>query len=168
MIRCIKFEKFLDNGSTKPFLANCDRGESWVVKAYFQANDSTPFILKSIFNEFISGALANIIGLPWPKVDIIQLDSQILKQLKKAKFEILSEWAVGIKYISDLQTYKPSKEDPDKTTECIRELFPFQFLKIPVMAIKRHGSVDKDWRTIRLNSQCVKFRILKLNQIIEN
>lgn len=159
MIRCIKFEKLLNNGSTRPFLAYCDRGESWVVKAYAHSHKSTPLLLKPIFNEFISGALANIIDLPWPKVDIIQLDSQILKQLKKAKFEILSEWAVGIKYISDLQTYKPSKEDLDKTPECIRELFPqlemqssfygksvfdnlvkFQDMKFNTLAIQSNGS----------------------------
>ena len=159
MIRCIKFEKFLDNGSTKPFLANCGRGESWVVKAYFQANDSTAFILKSIFNEFISGAIANIIDLPWPKVDIIQLDSQIFEQLEKVKFDILSELAVGIEYINELQIYNPSKEELSNTTESIRELFPqlemqnsfygksvfdnlvkFQDTKYNTLAIKPDGS----------------------------
>jgi len=124
MIRCIKFEKLLDNGSTIPFLASCDRGESWVVKAHAHSHNSTRLLLKPIFNEFISGTLANIIDLPWPKVDIVQLDTQILKQLKEAKFEILSEWAVGIKYIPDLQPYRPSKDDLDKMAECIRQLFP--------------------------------------------
>jgi len=159
MISCIKFEKLLDNGSTIPFLARCDRGESWIVKAHAHSHNSKPLLLKPIFNEFISGALANIIDLPWPKVDIVQLDSQILKQLKEAKFEILSEWAVGIKYISGLQTYKPSKEDLDKTAECIWQLFPqlemqnsfygksvfdnlvkFQDLKYNTLAIQSDGS----------------------------
>ena len=63
-----------------------------------------------MFNEYVAGRLANLIGLPWPTVRIAELAPQTINQLKQADFPVKSKWAVGLKYIQGLAPFKIGPE----------------------------------------------------------
>ena len=104
LIRCTNFQRFLPKGATRPFLCSAEDGRLYVVKA--QGN---PLGSKVLLNEYVTGVLANCIGLSWPNVRIVQLSKDIIHKLRERDFEVESELAVGIEYIEGLQEINQPK-----------------------------------------------------------
>lgn len=73
----------------------------YVIKAH-----GNPLGLKVLFNEYITGVLANEIGLNWPNVRIVQLSQRVIDELDRNNFRVISKWAVAIEYIRSLQEIK--------------------------------------------------------------
>ncbi|MDA2920511.1 hypothetical protein MYX76_13640 [Desulfobacterota bacterium AH_259_B03_O07] len=117
---CVEFDRFLRCGSTRPFLARDEQNIQWVIKAH-----GNPLGVKTIFNEFVAGSLANKIELPWPDISLVQLAPRVITDLNKLGFRVHSEWAVGIKYITDLRKVKmPSTGSNIRHSNLIPKLFP--------------------------------------------
>ena len=125
-MRCISFERFLPKGATRPFLARTEQEDVYVIKAH-----GNPLGTKALFNEYIAGLLAKEIDLPWPDVHVVRLSHEIIEILNQNDFKVLSEWAMGIKYIEGLKevTWPPNinNSDPnfaEQNGEYIMSLFP--------------------------------------------
>lgn len=101
------FVCFLPQGSSRPFIAKDDRERIWVVK--FHGN---PLGTKSSFNEFVSGSLANAIGLPWPIVKIATLSDATLGHLVESGYEPKAKDAVAIEFIDGLLPVELPKSGP--------------------------------------------------------
>ena len=95
---CLKFEKFLPKGATRPFLSTAKNKRLYVVKAH-----GNPLGSKVLFNEYITGNLAKEIGLNWPNVQIVQLSHRVIDDLEQSDYEVLSKWAVGIEFFEGLE-----------------------------------------------------------------
>ena len=89
-------KQFLD-GSTKPFLALSNIGKSVVVKALLQPTKG-----KILFNEFVSGSLANQIGLPWPQTSLATLSPLSIEWLKGQSIHVSSPDCVAMNFIENL------------------------------------------------------------------
>ena len=89
-------KQFLD-GSTKPFLALSNMGKSVVVKALLQPTKG-----KILFNEFISGSLANQIGIPWPQTSLATLSPLSIEWLKEQSIHVSSPDCVAMNFIENL------------------------------------------------------------------
>lgn len=125
-MRCIRFKGFLSKGATRPFLAKTEQENVYVVKAH-----GNPLGTKALFNEYIAGLLAKEIGLAWPDVRIVRLSHEIIEILNQNDFKILSEWAVGIKYIEGLKEItwpeNVNYSDPnfaERNAQYLMSLFP--------------------------------------------
>lgn len=125
-IRSSKFEGFISRGATKPFIVEDDAGDKWVVKAL-----GNPFGTQAIFNEYVAGSLATLIGLPWPRPFIVELSPDVLETLRNNKFNVTSKFAVGAEYIRGLKpidfpdhlhVFDPNFKSDNATF--IRQLFP--------------------------------------------
>jgi hypothetical protein len=93
-----KFINFIESGATKPFVVENDNGQKWVVKAL-----GNPFGTQAVFNEYVVGALARFIDLPWPKTSLIDLSKEIIKTLGDNNLSVTSSIAVGAEYIYGLK-----------------------------------------------------------------
>lgn len=97
-VHCIGFEGRLPSGASRPLLCR-DRGDHlWVVKVH-----GNPLGTKSIYNEFVAGSLARELGLPWPEVAIVELSPDVRVQVKQEGIELLSKWAVGLRFIRGIE-----------------------------------------------------------------
>jgi hypothetical protein len=113
----------MGRGASRPFLARSDQDELLVVKPHAQAYEKTALFTKPLFNEFVCSSLARTIGLPWPDVSIVLLETELINQLKQVGFSILSEWAVGLSYIPGLKPYLPLR-DSGENAKHMNDLFP--------------------------------------------
>jgi len=89
-------KKVLD-GSTNPFLALSNSGESVVIKALLE-----PRMGKILFNEYISGSLANQIGLPWPQTFLATLSPSSMEWLQGQSIQVVSPDCVATNFIDNL------------------------------------------------------------------
>jgi len=124
-MKCIKFERFLPIGATRPFIARDSDSNKWVIK--FIGN---PLGTKAVFNELITSILANSIQLPWPDVSICHLSTQIIQRVQDEKLKVQSDWAIAIQYIEGLQHvnwpeggYNPQKNFKQRNAQHIHTKF---------------------------------------------
>jgi len=100
-----------------------DKNLRWVVKVL-----GNPFGAQAVFNEYIAGHLAELIGLSWPRPSIVELSPRILDELQKNGLNATSYIAVGTEYIFGLIPVElPDNfdlEDKAKNADYIRRLFP--------------------------------------------
>ena len=98
MVIAEKFIDFLPEGSTRPFIESDHTGEIWVAKALRDSSRNKP-----PFNEFIGGSLANWLGIPWPQIDLIELNQDTFDALARSGVKIESKYCAGIKYVNNLK-----------------------------------------------------------------
>lgn len=122
----VEFQGFIPGGATRPCLCRTDTGELWVIKVH-----GNPLGTKAIFNEYVAGKLAEMIGLPWPTVCLGELSDILVLCLEKEGLKMESKLAVGIKYIDGLRKVDwPKNASPlengfDKiNAQHIKDLFP--------------------------------------------
>lgn len=114
---------FMTRGATRPFLVEDEKNLKWVVKVI-----GNPFGAQAVFNELIAGRLAELIGLPWPRVAIVELSANIVDTIGRNGLNATSQIAVGTEYIFGLTPGEFPDDfdiaDKTKNASYIHRLFP--------------------------------------------
>jgi hypothetical protein len=101
MVHATEFLGLLDTGGTLPFRICDGDGAQWVVKACGNPNGN-----KVIFNEYVAGRLANIIGLPWPTTDLVSL-GDCVGMARDSGVSASCDTAVGLRFIPSVRPVAP-------------------------------------------------------------
>jgi hypothetical protein len=83
----------LNEGSTQPYLCKCDDGRLYVLKS----KPSMP--PRNLLAEFISGCLADDIGLPIPEFKIVFVPEELVEYMPELQSEICTGHAFASQYI---------------------------------------------------------------------
>lgn len=78
-INSIKDERQESTNHSKPFIGVDESGNNWFVKPYLSNSGHET---NALFNEFVAYNLAEKIGLPWPKGNIVQLSESVKRKLQ--------------------------------------------------------------------------------------
>lgn len=93
VLHVIEIIRRIHEGSTRPFLCKCDDGKLYVLKS----KPSMP--PRNLLAEFISGCLANDIGLPLPDFKIVFVPEDLVEYAPELQREICSGYAFASQYI---------------------------------------------------------------------
>jgi len=83
----------INEGSTQPYLCKCDDGKLYVLKS----KPSMP--PKNLLAEFISGCLADDIGLPLPEFKVVFVPEELVEYMPDLQREICTGHAFASHYI---------------------------------------------------------------------
>jgi hypothetical protein len=75
-MEAIQFIKFIENSTSKSFLAKCSDSRYWVIRSKKKDKNS-----KRLFSEYIAGTLAENFGINHPKVKLVKIPSKIVSIL---------------------------------------------------------------------------------------
>jgi hypothetical protein len=91
------FKEFLHKGSTKPFIAFSDTNQKFVVKALIDFTSR-----KKVMSEYLTGVLADKIGLCRPKAYLACLTDTTKRDLSKASINVLAPDCVALEFVEGL------------------------------------------------------------------
>ena len=83
----------INEGSTQPYLCRCDDGNLYILKS----RPSMP--PRNLLAEFISGCLANDIGLPLPEFKVVFVPEELVEYTPDLQREICTGHAFASQYI---------------------------------------------------------------------
>ncbi|WP_419963028.1 HipA family kinase [Pantoea vagans] len=89
----IEIIRRINEGSTQPYLCKCDDGRLYVLKS----KPSMP--PRNLLAEFISGCLADDIGLPLPDFKIVFVPEELIEYMPDLQREICTGHAFASQYI---------------------------------------------------------------------
>lgn len=69
----VKFKRFIDNSTSKSFLAKCSDGRDWIIRCKKKDKNS-----KRLLSEYIAGNLAKSFGINHPEVMLVKIPSKIM------------------------------------------------------------------------------------------
>ena len=151
MLRANRFDRFLENGSSKYFVAKCDDGKEWVIRIKKKDKNS-----KRLFSEYLAGLLALEFGLNRPLVKLVEIDSVIYTELKdcldifdeNCLIGTATEFVNDIRHISSPPNINYSDSNyPQKNLEYLTKLITdkTQFSQLYAMKVFSEWIVLKDF-----------------------
>lgn len=108
-INFIKDKLETSSNHSNPFIGVDELGNDWFVKTYFNGSVHET---NALFNEFVAFNLAEKIGLPWPKGNIVQLSESV-----KSALNLSISYVIAYEFIHAIEElpegYQFSKEQVD-------------------------------------------------------
>ena len=126
MLKAVEFIDFLNEGSSKCFVALCNDKKKWVIRMKKKNKNS-----KRLFSEYLAGILALKFGINHPKVQLVEVENEVIEKLKSTEniFELSCKLGVATKFIKKLRKLSPplninSNEFPKANFKYLKEFFP--------------------------------------------